>query len=181
MQHHFTYITISKLLCSTQFCTVSPVLIVDEMSAVHYWMLKERAETSLLEKITMLMHGGKQIFRFWPKLMCYTPTPTPRHGKVISVIYPISPLSMFINCILCFKLLIICMADMEISWQLPNAFYFEIMFRMFMVKYLSTENTKHFTNRPDQTGKHEKLLHTFSVQKICFHVLFLSRSHKNGF
>ena len=99
------------------------------MSAVHYWMLKERAETSLLEKITMLMHGGKQIFRFWPKLMCYTPTPTPRHGNVITVISPIAPLSTFINCILCFKLLIICVADMEISWQLPNAFYFEIMFR----------------------------------------------------
>ena len=169
------------MLCSTQFCTVSPVLIVDEMSAVHYWMLKERAETSLLEKITMLMHGGKQIFRFWPKLMCYTPTPTPRHGKVITVIYPIAPLSTFINCILCFKLLIICVADMEISWQLPNAFYFEIMFRMFMVKYLSTENTKQFTNRPDQTGKHEKLLHTFSVQKICFHVLFLPEAIRMGF
>ena len=54
------------------------------------------------------------------------------------------------------------MADMEISWQLPNAFYFELMFRIFMVKYLSTENTKHFTNRPaDLTREHEKLLHTF--------------------
>ena len=70
---------------------------------------------------------------------------------------------------------------MEISWQLPNAFYFEIMFRMFMVKYLSTENTKHFTNRPDQTGKHEKLLHTFSVQKKYFHVLLFPEAIRMGF
>ena len=67
---------------------------------------------------------------------------------------------------------------MEISWQLPNAFYFEIMFRIFMVKYLSTENTKQFTNRPDQTGKHEKLLHTFSVLKTYFHVLFFVQKPK---
>ena len=131
----------------------------------------------------MLMHGGKQIFRFWPKLMCYTPTPTARHGKVITVIYPIAPLSTFINCILCFKLLIICMADMEISWQLPNAFYFELMFRILIVKYLSTENTKHFTNRPDQTRRENMKNYCilFSVQKVCFHVLFLSSTHKNGF
>ena len=70
---------------------------------------------------------------------------------------------------------------MEISWQLPNAFYFEIMFRMFMVEYLSTENTKQFTNRPDQTRRHEKLLHTFSVQKTCFHVLFCPEAIRMGF